>query len=84
MRGRSWPAPTRPGPDLTGIGRQHPGYLVASILNPNARIVDGPGYTDERGLSTMPEYRDNLTVGQLIDLVAYLKTFDDGSAPARD
>jgi mono/diheme cytochrome c family protein len=65
-------APSRPGPDLTAIGRRHPGYLVESVMNPNARIVDGPGYTDARGLSTMPDYRDRITVGDLIDLVAFL------------
>jgi copper resistance protein D len=68
------PAPSQRGPDLTGIGRRHPGYLVESVLNPNAMIVDGPSYTDARGLSIMPDYRNKLTVGDLIDLVAYLKT----------
>jgi hypothetical protein len=43
-------------------------------MNPNAMIVDGPGYANERGLSIMPDYRDDLTVGELIDLVAYLRT----------
>lgn len=66
------PAPSQPGPDLAGVGRRHPGYLVESIMNPNAMILDGPGYTDSRGLSIMPDYRDKLTVGDLIDLVAYL------------
>ena len=74
VRGENVPAPSRPGPDLTDAGNRHPGYLVESIMNPNAMIVDGPGYTDDRGLSIMPDYRDNLTVGELIDLVAYLKT----------
>jgi hypothetical protein len=46
------------------------------VLNPNAMIVDGPGHTDAEGLSIMPDYRDRLTVGHLIDLVAYLKTLD--------
>ena len=72
--GADVPAPSQPGPDLTEVGRRHPGYLVESILNPNAMIVDGPGYTDARGLSIMPEYRNELTVGELIDLVAYLKS----------
>jgi hypothetical protein len=56
------------------VGRRHPGYLVESIMNPNAMIVDGPGYTDSRGLSIMSDYRNELTVGELIDLVAYLKS----------
>ena len=68
------PAPSQPGPDLAGVGRRHPGYLVESIMNPNAMILDGPGYTDSRGLSIMPDYRNKLTVGDLIDLVAYLES----------
>jgi len=74
VQGERFPGATRPGPDLSGIGRHQPGYLVESIMNPNALILDGPGYTDDRGLSIMPEYRQNMTVGELIDLVAYLKS----------
>jgi copper resistance protein D len=75
--------PTQPGPDLAGIGARHPGEIVESIMNPNAQILDGPGYTDSRGQSTMPDYRDRLTVGELIDLVEYLRTFDTPpTAPA--
>ena len=74
VQGETVPARSRPGPDLTEAGSRLPGYLVESIRNPNAMIVDGPGYTDDRGSSIMPDYRDNLTVGELIDLVAYLRT----------
>jgi putative copper export protein/mono/diheme cytochrome c family protein len=74
--------PTQPGPDLTGIGGRHPGEIVESIINPNAQILDGPGYADERGRSTMPDYRDRLTVGELIDLVEYLRGFDAPATPA--
>jgi len=42
-------------------------------MNPDAMIVDGSGYTDAQGLSVMPDYRERLTVSDLIDLVAYLK-----------
>lgn len=63
------------GPDLTGAGEHHPaGYLLESILNPNAVIVQGPGYTGPDGKSIMPDYRGQLSVSDLIDLVAYLKT----------
>jgi mono/diheme cytochrome c family protein len=66
---------TKLGPELTGVGAHHPeAYLLESILNPNAVIVEGPGYTGADGRSIMPDYRDRLTVGQLLDLVAYLKT----------
>jgi putative copper resistance protein D len=74
VQGEPLPGARRPGPDLTGIGSRHPADLVESIMNPNAMILDGPGYTDARGSSTMPDYRETLTVGELIDLVAYLKS----------
>ena len=51
-------------------------------MNPNAMIVDGPGYTDDRGSSIMPGYRDKLTVGELVDLVAYLRTLQAKPGPA--
>ena len=74
-------APTRPGPSLAGVGARHPGELVESIMNPNAQILDGPGYTDERGRSIMPDYR-NLTLGELGDLVEFLKTLGVATPPA--
>jgi mono/diheme cytochrome c family protein len=82
VRGGGFPDPDRPGPDLSGAGARPSGYLVESIMNPNALVVDGPGYTDTRGLSTMPEYRETLTVGGLIDLVAYLRTLVAPTAPS--
>jgi len=73
VAGEDFPAPTAPGPELTGMRGHHPaGYLVESILNPDAVIVEGPGYTRADGRSTMPEYPD-LTLAELIDLVAYLR-----------
>jgi len=73
VAGEEFPAPTAPGPELTGMRGHHPaGYLVESILNPNAVIVEGPGYTKRDGRSTMPDY-PQLTLADLIDLVAYLR-----------
>ncbi len=75
VRGEGFPAPSGPGPGLTGMGEHHPaGYIAESIINPNAVIVQGPGYTGPDGLSTMPDYRGDLTAEELIDLVAYLKS----------
>lgn len=69
------PAAGDAGPALTGMGGHHPAeYLAESILNPNAVIVTGPGYTGADGLSIMPDYRDSLSVKDLIDLVAYLRS----------
>jgi putative copper export protein len=63
------------GPDLTGAGEHHPaGYLLESVIKPNAVIVQGPGYTGPDGLSVMPSYADRLSVAELLDLVAYLRS----------
>ena len=73
------------GPDLSGMGARHPAeYLAESILDPNAVIVTGPGFTGPDGRSVMPDYRDTFTVAELIDLVAYLKSLTAGGhhAPA--
>jgi hypothetical protein len=62
------------GPELTGMGAHHPlGFLVESILNPSAVVMDKPGYTGGDGRSIMPPQPD-MTVGQLVDLAAYLRT----------
>ncbi len=75
LSGEKFPAPSGIGPDLTGVGEHHPaGYLLESILNPSAVIVEGPGYTGMDGQSIMPDYRGQLSVSELIDLVAYLKS----------
>jgi len=73
--GEKFPPTAAPGPDLTDLGDHHPaGYLLESILNPNAVIVEGSGYTGADGKSIMPDYRGRLSVNELIDLVAYLKS----------
>ena len=67
------------GPELTGMGSHHPAeYFAESILAPNAVILDGPGYTGGDGTSIMPSYADSLSVTQLLDLVAYLKSLTGG------
>jgi hypothetical protein len=63
------------GPELTGMGSHHPAeYFAQSILDPNAVIVAGPGYVGPDGRSIMPDFRDSLTLGEWIDLVAYIKS----------
>src|SRR5437016_8300297 len=47
------------GPYLTGMGSHHPAeYFAESILNPDAVLVDGPGYIGPDGRSIMPTYGD--------------------------
>jgi putative copper export protein len=84
VAGASFPPPTAPGPPLTGMGAHHPaGYLAESIVNPNAVIVEGPGYIGRDGRSTMPDYSGSISVTDLIDLVAYLRTLVPHEHPAR-
>ena len=81
VKGEAFPRgkPGDVGPDLTGMGGRHPTeYLFESIVNPNAVIVEGAGFTGHDGLSKMHDYRDSLTVAQLFDLVAYLQTLTGG------
>jgi mono/diheme cytochrome c family protein len=82
------------GPELTGMGAHHPAeYFAQSIVDPNAVIVAGSGFTGPDGRSVMPDYRDSLTFTELVDLVAYLKSLGGdeghgahhhGAAPARE
>lgn len=68
------------GPDLTGMGSHHPAaYFAESIMNPNAVLVDGPGYLGQDGRSLMPAYPE-MTLAQLADLVAYLQSLTSGAA----
>lgn len=36
--------------------------------------MTGPGHTGPDGRSVMPDYRESLTVAELIDLVAYMQS----------
>lgn len=69
------------GPELTGMGANHPAeYFAESILSPNAVLLDGPGWIGPDGTSIMPSYADSLSVTQLVDLVAFIKSQDGGHA----
>ncbi len=76
VHGESFPTKAeKAGPDLAGMGAYHPAaYFAETIINPNRIIVLGEGYTGQDGLSTMPNYNEDLTVAELVDLVAYLKS----------
>lgn len=69
------------GPDLSRMGPLHPAeYFAEAILNPNAVLTEGPGFLGPDGKSRMPSYTESMTLQQLIDLVAYLRTL--GAAPS--
>jgi hypothetical protein len=63
------------------MGAHHPpAYFAESILNPNAVLVEGPGYIGEDGYSIMPTY-PSLTLSELDDVVAFLRSLRGGEAP---
>jgi mono/diheme cytochrome c family protein len=83
VKGEDFPAsaktPRDAGPPLTGMGPHHPPeYFAESIINPNRVILTGPGYTGPDGRSKMPSYADTMSLKQLIDVVAYLKSLTGG------
>jgi len=64
------------------MGSHHPAeYFAEAIINPNAVLVDGPGYLGPDGRSVMPAYPD-MTVAQLANLVAYLTSLTTGGDAA--
>jgi hypothetical protein len=61
------------------MGAHHPAaYFAESVINPNAVIVMGEGYTGPDGRSRMPEFHE-MTIAQLIDLVAYLMSLRESA-----
>ncbi len=71
-----------PAPALGGKSINPPtdGHLVTAIVNPSYHIKRQSGAESTRGdnkTSRMDSYVDDLTVRQLIDLVAYLHTLHD-------
>ena len=76
------------GPALSGMGPMHPAeYFAEAIINPNASAAwrikhhkeEKKGYLGTDGKSKMPSYNGAMTVQQLIDVVAYLKSLTSAS-----
>jgi mono/diheme cytochrome c family protein len=85
--GEDFPAPKAEqgdvGPALSGMGAMHPAeYFAETIIDPNASVAwrikhhktETKGYLGADGKSKMPSYNETMTVQQLIDVVAYLKS----------
>jgi len=76
VKGEQFPAPSGEiGPELAAMGPLHDAeYFAEAIIHPNAVIEKGRDYEAADGSSKMPSYNDLVTVQEVIDLVAYLKT----------
>ncbi|MGB4781255.1 c-type cytochrome [Candidatus Methylomirabilis sp.] len=75
------------GPALSGMGAMHSAeYFVETLIDPNASVAwrikhhkaEDKGYLGADGTSKMPSYNDSMTVQQLIDVVAYMKSLTAG------
>jgi mono/diheme cytochrome c family protein len=84
IKGETLPAPTekgKVGPELSVMGPLHGvDYFAEAILNPGAVIEKGKGYEAADGSSKMPSFNDSLTVQELIDLVAFVKSLKPPAA----
>jgi mono/diheme cytochrome c family protein len=68
-------APGRGGPGLgTAEALQSPDEIARSIAAPGHAISDEAGPWRENGKSRMPDYAQVMTVRQLMDLVAYIRS----------
>jgi mono/diheme cytochrome c family protein len=83
VKGEKLPAPTeqtRVGPELSQMAPLHDEeYFAEAVINPSAVIDKDKGYQAPDGSSKMPEFNDAITVKELIDLVAYLRSLKPAS-----
>jgi cytochrome c2 len=77
VTGEQFPAPEpgKVGPELSSMASLHPAeYFAEAIINPSVVVEEGRGYRTPDGHSKMPSYNELVTVQEVIDLVAYLKS----------
>ena len=78
VKGETFPAPSDPGkvgPELSAMGPLHDAeYFAEAIVNPGAVIESGKGYAAPDRSSKMPSYNDSVTVQEVVDLVAFLRS----------
>lgn len=92
VRGEDFPAPKAEQGDvgsvLSGMGAMHPAeYFAEVMIDPNASVAwrikhhktEQKGYLGADGKSKMPSYNDTMTIQQLIDVVAYMKSLTAGA-----
>ncbi len=64
------------GPDLDAYGRLPKEFLAESIIKAHT-VVAAPGYVVHENQAGMGKYNHFMTIQELVDLVAYLKTLSD-------
>ena len=76
VEGSALPQPTIQNIALGGSVLMEPsdGYLVTAIINPRYHAARYPRSTASTTVSGMPDFAERMTVQQLTDIVAYLKS----------
>ena len=86
VKGETFPRPGpggTEGPELSSMAALHPPeFFAEAIINPGAVIDKGRGYEAPDGTSKMLSYNEDLTVQELVDLVAYLVSLTPPPAAA--
>lgn len=87
VKGETFPAPTeegKVGPELSAMGPLHEAdYFAEALINPSAFIEQGKGFQAPDGSSKMPSFNDSMTVQELIDLVAFLRSLKPPTGAGR-
>lgn len=77
-KGMALPVTTAPAPLLNAdVAKQAPGQLVTSIIAPSHAISKIVSEETPGELSPMGDFSQTMTVRQLIDLVAFLRTVEE-------
>ena len=83
VKGQEFPGATVAGdvgPELSEMAAHHEAeFFAEAIVNPNA-VVDEPRWRAHDGTSKMPSFNHVMTVQELVDLVAFLKSLGPPAA----
>jgi mono/diheme cytochrome c family protein len=80
----SLPVTSLPAPLLNSdVAKEDPGYLVTAIIAPSHTLAKGTELAKEGKLSPMGDYTRAMSVRELIDLVAFLRSLEETPEPVK-
>lgn len=62
------------GPELSRMAEHHDAEFVAEAIVNSSAVIDEPQWRASDGTSKMPSFNDLISVQELVDLVAFLKS----------
>jgi mono/diheme cytochrome c family protein len=79
------PVAASPGPTLGPLqALQPPSQIATSIVSPSHQRIEDSRHSRDDELSPMGDYTRSMTVRQLVDLIAYVRSLDGAAKKARD